>query len=98
MELNTFQQWCFNTPLQPQVLVDVKAVLSKNITDGISEGCVTMKGERFNRVITYLPYSIVLIEKFEFQDLCTCSVCSFSADVTKRRGLFCENSDTTMTC
>ncbi|XP_046490339.1 mitochondrial Rho GTPase isoform X1 [Neodiprion pinetum] len=44
VELNTFQQWCFNTPLQPQVLVDVKAVLSKNITDGISEGCVTMKG------------------------------------------------------
>ncbi|XP_048507598.1 mitochondrial Rho GTPase isoform X2 [Athalia rosae] len=44
MELNTFQQWCFNTPLQPQVLLDVKAVLSKNIADGISEGCVTMNG------------------------------------------------------
>ncbi|XP_076169403.1 mitochondrial Rho GTPase isoform X1 [Ptiloglossa arizonensis] len=44
MELNAFQQWCFNTPLQPQVLEDVKAVLSKNIQDGICNGCVTMKG------------------------------------------------------
>ncbi|EFN76557.1 mitochondrial Rho GTPase isoform X3 [Harpegnathos saltator] len=44
MELNAFQQWCFNTPLQPQVLEDVKAVLSKNICDGICNGCVTMKG------------------------------------------------------
>lgn len=45
IELNAFQQWCFNTPLQPQVLEDVKAVLSKNICDGICNGCVTMKGE-----------------------------------------------------
>ncbi|XP_071876491.1 mitochondrial Rho GTPase isoform X1 [Bombus fervidus] len=44
MELNTFQQWCFNIPLQPQVLEDVKAVLSKNIQDGICAGCVTLKG------------------------------------------------------
>ncbi|XP_072761131.1 mitochondrial Rho GTPase isoform X2 [Anoplolepis gracilipes] len=44
VELNAFQQWCFNTPLQPQVLEDVKAVLSKNICDGICNGCVTMKG------------------------------------------------------
>lgn len=44
MELNTFQQWCFNIPLQPQVLEDVKAVLSKNIQDGICSGCVTLKG------------------------------------------------------
>lgn len=44
MELNAFQQWCFNTPLQPQVLEDVKAVLSKNINDGIYNGCVTLKG------------------------------------------------------
>lgn len=44
IELNAFQQWCFNTPLQPQVLDDVKAVLSKNIYDGICNGCVTMKG------------------------------------------------------
>ncbi|XP_011342853.2 mitochondrial Rho GTPase isoform X2 [Ooceraea biroi] len=44
IELNAFQQWCFNTPLQPQVLEDVKAVLSKNICDGICNRCVTMKG------------------------------------------------------
>lgn len=51
MELNAFQQWCFNTPLQPQVLEDVKAVLSKNIHDGICNGCVTMKGIIFNESI-----------------------------------------------
>ena len=44
MELNAFQQSCFNTPLQPQVLEDVKAVLSKNIQDGTCNGFVTMKG------------------------------------------------------
>ncbi|XP_058795660.1 mitochondrial Rho GTPase isoform X2 [Phymastichus coffea] len=46
-ELNAFQQWCFNTPLQPQVLEDVKAVLSKNIEDGVFNGFVTMKGFMF---------------------------------------------------
>ncbi|XP_014212951.1 mitochondrial Rho GTPase [Copidosoma floridanum] len=47
IELNAFQQWCFNTPLQPQVLEDVKAVLSKNIEDGIHNGFVTIKGFMF---------------------------------------------------
>lgn len=51
MELNAFQQWCFNTPLQPQVLEDVKAVLSKNICDGICNGCVTMKGMQLIHVV-----------------------------------------------
>lgn len=65
MELNAFQQWCFNTPLQPQVLEDVKAVLSKNICDGICNGCVTMKGESIsvipmlNECMQYLLISIV---------------------------------------
>jgi len=58
MELNAFQQWCFNTPLQPQVLEDVKAVLSKNICDGICNGCVTMKGE------IYFSYFILNLSKF----------------------------------
>ncbi|XP_014229588.1 mitochondrial Rho GTPase isoform X1 [Trichogramma pretiosum] len=44
VELNTFQQWCFNSPLQPQVLEDVKAVLLKNIEDGIENGCITIRG------------------------------------------------------
>nr|CAD7265353.1 unnamed protein product [Timema shepardi] len=42
-ELNAFQRRCFNAPLQPQVLEDVKAVLKKNLTDGIADECVTLK-------------------------------------------------------
>lgn len=44
-ELNHFQRRCFNAPLQPQVLEEVKAVLNKNIPDGgISDDAVTLKG------------------------------------------------------
>ncbi|KAJ8959991.1 hypothetical protein NQ318_009426 [Aromia moschata] len=44
IELNNFQSRCFNAPLQPQVLDDVKAVLRKNMEDGVCQNCVTMKG------------------------------------------------------
>lgn len=44
-ELNVFQKRCFNAPLQPQVLEDVKAVLSKNISDGVQNNCITLKGQ-----------------------------------------------------
>ncbi|XP_052129574.1 mitochondrial Rho GTPase isoform X4 [Frankliniella occidentalis] len=46
-ELNVFQKRCFNAPLQPQVLEDVKAVLSKNIGDGVHNNCITLKGFLF---------------------------------------------------
>ncbi|XP_065174098.1 mitochondrial Rho GTPase isoform X2 [Atheta coriaria] len=44
MELNNFQCRCFNTPLQPQVLDDVKGVLRKNMEDGVTHNCVNLKG------------------------------------------------------
>lgn len=44
MELNNFQSRCFNGPLQPQVLDDVKGVLQKNLEEGIRNNAVTMKG------------------------------------------------------
>ncbi|CAG9821932.1 unnamed protein product [Phaedon cochleariae] len=44
IELNNFQSRCFNAPLQPQVLDDVKAVLRKNMDDGVCQNCVTLKG------------------------------------------------------
>uniref|UniRef100_A0A1L8E3N2 Mitochondrial Rho GTPase n=1 Tax=Nyssomyia neivai TaxID=330878 RepID=A0A1L8E3N2_9DIPT len=43
-ELNHFQRRCFNAPLQPQVLDEVKAVLIQNIPDGIRHDSVTLKG------------------------------------------------------
>lgn len=42
-ELNHFQKRCFNTPLHPQVLDEVKAVVSKNIPDGIVNDSVNLK-------------------------------------------------------
>ncbi|XP_013113854.1 mitochondrial Rho GTPase isoform X3 [Stomoxys calcitrans] len=46
-ELNLFQRRCFNTPLQPQILDEVKAVIQKNIQDGIYNDSVTLKGFLF---------------------------------------------------
>ncbi|CAD7076892.1 unnamed protein product [Hermetia illucens] len=46
-ELNLFQRRCFNTPLQPQILDEVKAVILKNIPDGIINDAVTLKGFLF---------------------------------------------------
>ncbi|XP_055699811.1 mitochondrial Rho GTPase isoform X12 [Phlebotomus papatasi] len=46
-ELNHFQRRCFNAPLQPQVLDEVKAVLIKNVPDGIRQDAVTLKGFLF---------------------------------------------------
>lgn len=43
-ELNYFQRRCFNIPLQPQILDEVKSLLIKNISDGIQDDCVTLKG------------------------------------------------------
>ncbi|KAL9914241.1 mitochondrial Rho GTPase isoform X3 [Glossina fuscipes] len=46
-ELNLFQRRCFNTPLQPQILDEVKAVIQKNIPEGIYNDSVTLKGFLF---------------------------------------------------
>ncbi|XP_030369244.1 mitochondrial Rho GTPase isoform X2 [Scaptodrosophila lebanonensis] len=46
-ELNLFQRRCFNTPLQPQILDEVKAVIQKNVPDGIINDAVTLKGFLF---------------------------------------------------
>jgi EF hand associated len=38
------QRRCFNVPLQPQALEDVKAVVRRQITDGIDHDGITEKG------------------------------------------------------
>ena len=38
------QRRCFNVPLQPQALEDVKAVVRKHITDGVARDGITQKG------------------------------------------------------
>ncbi|XP_038844363.1 mitochondrial Rho GTPase 1-A isoform X2 [Salvelinus namaycush] len=46
-ELNFFQRTCFNMPLAPQALEDVKNVVRKNMTDGVKDNGLTLKGFLF---------------------------------------------------
>ncbi|XP_072021528.1 mitochondrial Rho GTPase 1-A-like isoform X2 [Amphiura filiformis] len=46
-ELNLFQRRCFNAPLQPQALDDVKAVVRKNIPEGVQNNGLTQIGFLF---------------------------------------------------
>lgn len=38
------QRTCFNTPLEPQALEDVKNVVRKNLSDGVCNNGLTLKG------------------------------------------------------
>lgn len=38
------QRTCFNTPLEPQALEDVKNVVRKNLNDGVCDNGLTLKG------------------------------------------------------
>ncbi|KAI0212323.1 Mitochondrial Rho GTPase 1 [Lamellibrachia satsuma] len=46
-EIYRFQRRCFNVPLQPQALEDVKAVVRKHIPDGVSQDGITLSGFLF---------------------------------------------------
>ncbi|XP_042283293.1 mitochondrial Rho GTPase 1b isoform X1 [Thunnus maccoyii] len=46
-ELNFFQRTCFNTPLESQALEDVKNVVRRNLSDGVSDNGLTLKGFLF---------------------------------------------------
>lgn len=43
-ELNFFQKRCFNVPLQPQILEDVKSVIRKHLNDGLEKNSITLNG------------------------------------------------------
>lgn len=46
-EIYQFQRRCFNVPLQPQALEDVKAVVRKHLADGVLHDGITQKGFLF---------------------------------------------------
>ncbi|XP_077300765.1 mitochondrial Rho GTPase isoform X2 [Arctopsyche grandis] len=46
-ELNHFQRRCFDSPLKPKVLDEVKAVLAENVVGGIEKDSITLKGFLF---------------------------------------------------
>ncbi|XP_064171873.1 mitochondrial Rho GTPase 1-A-like [Anguilla rostrata] len=47
LELNFFQRTCFNIPLAPQALEDVKNVVKRNMADGVHDNGLTLKGFLF---------------------------------------------------
>ncbi|XP_048256694.1 mitochondrial Rho GTPase 1-like isoform X1 [Haliotis rufescens] len=46
-EVNAFQQKCFNAPLHPQALEDVKAIVSRHTSEGICDDGISLKGFLF---------------------------------------------------
>jgi hypothetical protein len=40
-----FQRKCFNAPLHQQALDDVKSIVRRNITDGVKDNALTLKGK-----------------------------------------------------
>ena len=47
-ELNEFQIRCFNAPLQPQALQDIKNVVTKSLPTGVVDKGLTMEGIRLS--------------------------------------------------
>ncbi|ESO89176.1 hypothetical protein LOTGIDRAFT_210168 [Lottia gigantea] len=46
-EVNNFQQKCFNAPLHPQALEDVKQIVRKHTSEGIIDDGISLKGFLF---------------------------------------------------
>ncbi|GAB1296550.1 Mitochondrial Rho GTPase 1 [Apodemus speciosus] len=53
-ELNFFQRICFNTPLAPQALEDVKNVVRKHLSDGVADSGLTLRVGRHETTWTVL--------------------------------------------
>ena len=47
LNLICFQEKCFNAPLHPQALEDVKAIVKKHTSDGIKNNAITLRGQCF---------------------------------------------------
>lgn len=54
MGSSTFQRTCFNIPLALQALEDVKNVVRKNMSDGVKDNGLTLKGEQSTEAISYV--------------------------------------------
>ncbi|KAH9365932.1 hypothetical protein HPB48_012202 [Haemaphysalis longicornis] len=46
-ELNIFQRKCFNTPLEPKALHDLKTIVAKNLDGGVENNGLTLSGFLF---------------------------------------------------
>ena len=50
-ELNEFQIRCFNAPLQPQALQDIKNVVTKSLPNGVLDKGLTMEGITLTNIL-----------------------------------------------
>lgn len=61
-ELNLFQKRCFDTPLRKEVMQDIKTIITKNITGGISpHNTITLTGVFFKSVVNFTFIERILI-------------------------------------
>lgn len=54
------QRTCFNSPLEPRALEDVKNVVRKNLSEGVCNDGLTLKGTRV-RTYPALRYSVTTV-------------------------------------
>lgn len=61
------QRTCFNTPLAPQALEDVKNVVRRNMNDGVKDNGLTLKGQTLTCLLVFIfflsPASSCLFNK-----------------------------------
>lgn len=100
------QRTCFNTPLEPQALEDVKNVVRKNLNDGVCDNGLTLKGRNWwaprvnvpTNLCPIIPDRVVWYScDIPLQASCSSTRCSSSEVAMKRRGQCWGGSDTMMT-
>ena len=65
----SFQRRCFNVPLQPQALEDVKAVVRKHITDGTKDDGITQRGVYFAHIYACMQTEVkkyILVKYYNY--------------------------------
>lgn len=77
------QRTCFNIPLAPQALEDVKNVVRKNMSDGVEDNGLTLKGElsRKTNVTGFLYHSYTVILGFPLPSFCLKKIYIYNACV-----------------
>ena len=111
MELCMFQLKSFRAPLHSQSLEDVKAIVKRNISDGVINNGLSLKGQS-HWSVHKSPASLCIylhvvksycaqLQVFDcvfycWQDFCFFTRCLFNGDGTKPLGQFWGHLDTTI--
>lgn len=87
------QRTCFNTPLEPQALEDVKNVVRKNLNDGVRNNGLTLKGMVRHGLTGVCVFVCVNMRNYGSADVsvkasCSSTPCSSSEAAMKPRGRY----------